>query len=92
MMTSAQVVERQSPLPTNVRLGTKLTRKIRLYHHEFYTIALVIFDIGLCSLISTAPLGTIQYSVFKAIPVLLLLLSCLLSLSGQWSTRLSRLY
>ena len=44
MMTSAQVVERQSPLPTNVRLGTTLTRTIRLYHHEFYTIALVIFD------------------------------------------------
>ena len=59
-----------------------------LYHCFSY----VRYDFGLCSLISTAPLGTIQYSVFKAIPVLLLLLSCLLSLSGQWSTRLSRLY
>ena len=59
-----------------------------LYHCFSY----VRYDVGLCSLISTAPLGTIQYSVFKAIPVLLLLLSCLLSLSGQRSTRLSRLH
>ena len=59
-----------------------------LYHYFSY----IRYDFGLCSLISTAPLGTIQYSVFKAIPVLMLLLSCLLSLSGQWSTRLSRLH
>ena len=61
----------------------------RILYHCFSYIR---YDFGLCSLISTAPLGTIQYSVFKAIPVLLLLLSCLLSLRSQWSTRLSRLH
>ena len=104
MTTSAQVAERQSSLPTNVLLRTTLNQTIRLHHHEFYTIALAMFDMmtsAVSSLISTAPLRTIarQYFVFKAIPVLLLLLllllllvSCLLSRNGLWSTRSPRLY
>ena len=102
MTTSAQVAEHQSSLPTNVLLRTTLNQTIRLHHHEFYTIALAMFDMmtsAVSSLISTAPLRTIvrQYFVFKAIPVLLLLLllllvSCLLSRNGLWSTRSPRLY